>query len=52
MACILPNIDSKILTWEDYIPVLKEKLKKKDFKEKEYIIYSIKTKTYDNFDIK
>lgn len=43
MACILPNIDAKLLNWEDYIPVLKEKLNEKEFKEENYIIYEIKT---------
>lgn len=43
IACILPNINPKLLTWEDYIPILKEKLEEKDFKEEDYIIYEIKT---------
>lgn len=43
MACILPNINPKILNWEDFIPILKEKLKEKTFEEEEYIIYEIKT---------
>ncbi len=43
MSCILPNIDPKLLTWEDYIPILKEKLKESSFKEDDYILYEIKT---------
>ena len=43
LACILPNINPLLLTWEDFIPVLIEKLKEKDFSENDYIIYEITT---------
>ncbi|MDD3794179.1 MAG: AMMECR1 domain-containing protein [Candidatus Gracilibacteria bacterium] len=43
MACILPNINPKLLTGEDFIPILKEKLSERSFKEDDYIIYEIKT---------
>lgn len=43
MACILPNINPKLLTWDDFIPILKEKLNEKSFNEADYIIYEIKT---------
>ncbi len=43
MACILPDINPLLLTWEDFAWVLKEKLWEKKFEEKDYIIYSIET---------
>ena len=43
MVMILPNINPKLLSWEDFIPVLKEKLQEKKFEENKYIIYSIET---------
>ena len=46
MACILPNINPLLLTWEDFIPVLKEKLNEKKFDEKDYIIYNIETEIF------
>lgn len=49
MACILPNINPKLLTWEDYIPILKEKLAESSFKEDNYIIYEIKTITETSY---
>ncbi len=49
MACILPNIDPKILTWEDYNPILKEKLWEKTFNPDDYIIYKITTKTETDY---
>lgn len=49
MATILPNINPKIINWEDFVPVLKEKLKEKDFKEKDYIIYEIETEVETSF---
>lgn len=48
MACILPNINNLLLTWEDFIPVLQEKLKEKKFLAKDYIIYEIKTEVFDD----
>ncbi len=49
MACILPNIDPKILSWEDYINILVEKLEEKNFNPDDYIIYEIKTETKTNY---
>ncbi len=49
MAAILPNINPKIINWEDFIPILKEKLKDSNFKEKNYIIYEIKTEVETSF---
>jgi hypothetical protein len=42
-ACILPNINPKLFAWEDFFPVLAEKLWEKKFVETDYIIYEIKT---------
>lgn len=52
MAMILPNINPSLLTWEDLIPILKEKFKTSKFEEKDYIMYKIDTEVFDNFDIK
>lgn len=49
MACILPNINPKLISWEDFIGVLKEKLEENNFKENEYIIYEIKTEVFTNY---
>lgn len=49
MGIILPNISPLLLTWEDFIPVLKEKTQIKDFKEKDFILYSIETDMRNNF---
>lgn len=43
MAAILPNISPKLFSWDDFIPVLLEKLKENKFNENDYIIYEIKT---------
>lgn len=48
MACILPNINPSLLTWEDFVPVLESKLWIKKFDEKDYIIYSIETDIFRN----
>lgn len=49
MAAILPNISAKLFIWEDFIPVLLEKLKEKKFEEKNYIIYEIKTEVETDY---
>lgn len=49
MACILPNIDPKILTWEDYSPILREKLWEKTFNPDDYIVYQITTQTKTDY---
>lgn len=48
MACILPNISPKLLTWNDFIPALKAKLNENKFDEKDYIIYTIDTEIFRN----
>lgn len=52
MATILPNINPKLLSWEDLIPILEAKFKIAKFEEKDYILYKIETEVSDNFDIK
>ena len=50
IAVILPNISAKLLSWEDFVWVLENKLKSKaKFQEKNYIVYSIETKVETNF---
>jgi len=43
LVVILPNISASILSWEDFLYYLWEKLGVKEFKEDDYIIYSIET---------
>jgi len=49
LVTILPNISASILSWEDFIYYLWQKLGVKKFKEDDYIIYSIETKIYKDF---
>lgn len=49
MACILPNINPKLLLWEDYINILKEKLNESVFLEEKYYVYEIKTEVFTNY---
>jgi AMMECR1 domain-containing protein len=49
MAVILPNINPLLLTGEDFLWVLKEKLHVKKIEEKELILYSIETQNINNF---
>lgn len=49
MACILPNINAKLISWEDFVNVLKEKLQENIFNENDYIIYEILTEVWTNF---
>ena len=52
MWAILPNINPILLSGEDLIPVLKAKFWVKEFNEKDYILYKIETKVFDNFETK
>ena len=45
---ILPNISSKLLTWEDFIPILEAKMNK-SFNEKDCNLFEIKTDVYTNY---
>ena len=49
IALILPNMHPILLTWSDFIDVLKSKLSVTDFKEEEYLLFEIKTETHRNF---
>lgn len=49
ISCILPNINPKLISWDDFIPVLKEKLWEKLFDENKYFIYEIKTEVFTNY---
>ncbi len=49
LAAILPNINPKLLTGSDFIPVLQAKLWVKEFDAKDYIIYALETKIYRDF---
>lgn len=49
MACILPNINPKLISWDDFIRVLKEKLNEPNFNENNYILYEIKTEIFTNY---
>lgn len=45
---ILPNISSKLLSWEDFIPILEAKMNK-PFIEKDCYLYEIKTDVFTNY---
>jgi len=49
LACILPNMSAKLMTWSDFIPVLLEKLREKKFNDKNYILYAISTTIETNY---
>ncbi len=49
LVVILPNISASILSGEDFLYYLQEKLGIKEFKEDDYIIYSIETEVYKDF---
>ncbi len=50
IALILSNIHPVLITWDDYIDVLKVKLDDKDFKEENYLLYEIITEQKNNFE--
>lgn len=49
MACVLPNINPKLISWEDFLWVLSEKLKENNFDENNYMIYEIKTEVFTDY---
>ncbi|MCH2188709.1 AMMECR1 domain-containing protein [Candidatus Gracilibacteria bacterium] len=49
MACILPNINAKILSGEDFLPLLANKLGEKKLDPNTCILYQISTKQETNF---
>lgn len=48
IAVVLPNISPKLLTWEDFSPIIEAKLNK-DFVEKNCYVYEIKTDVVTNY---
>jgi len=49
LVVILPNISASILSGEDFLYYLQEKLGIKEFKEDDYIVYSIETVVSKDF---
>lgn len=49
IALILPNMHPILLTWSDFIDVLKSKLSVSEFKEEDYLLFEIKTEAHRNF---
>lgn len=49
LAVILPNMSPKILTGNDFLPVLANKLSEKSLSEKNYIFYKISTQIETNY---
>ncbi len=49
LAVILPNISPKLMTWDDLIPVISQKLEDKKIEDKNYIFYKIETTVETNF---
>ena len=49
LAVLLPNMSPKLLTGEDLIPVLTNKLKEKEMSDAKHIFYSIETITESNY---
>lgn len=48
LGVVLPNISSKLITWDDFIPILESKMWK-TFSEKDNYIYEIKTDVFTNY---
>lgn len=49
MAVILPNMNPKLITGEDFWPIISEKCSKKSFLEADYILYKLETLTQTNY---
>lgn len=49
LATILPNISPKLMTGDDFIPVLQKKLDDKKITDKTHIFYQITTQVETNF---
>ena len=49
LAVILPNVSPKLLTGDDFIPVLEKKLNQKKINDKNYIYYSSQTQVETNY---
>jgi len=49
LAVILPNMSPKLMTWDDFIPVLQNKLETKKISDKDSILYKITTLSETSF---
>ncbi len=49
LAVLLPNITPSLLTWEDMIPVIQNKLSEKSIDDKNFIVYQIETLSETSF---
>lgn len=49
LAVILPNMSPKLMTWDDLLPVLWNKLWDQKIEDKNYIFYKIETEVETNF---
>ena len=49
LAVILPNMSPKILTWDDFIPVLLKKMSERKLEDADYIMYQISTEVETNY---
>lgn len=49
LAVVLPNMSPKLLTGDDFIPVLQNKLEQKEISDKKHIFYSIETLVESNY---
>ena len=49
LAVVLPNMSPKLMTGNDFIPVLKNKLNDASIDDKNYILYKIETNTESNY---
>lgn len=49
LAVILPNMSAKLLTGDDFVPVLKNKLDDTDISDKNHIFYQISTTVETNY---
>lgn len=49
LAVLLPNITPSLLTWNDMLPVLENKLSEKQIDDKNFIVYQIQTQSETSF---
>jgi AMMECR1 domain-containing protein len=49
LGTVLPNMSAKIMTGDDFIPVLENKLEDKNINDKNYIFYSMQTQVETNY---
>lgn len=49
LSVVLPNISPKLMTWDDFIPVLENKLTESALSDENYILYQIETFIETNY---